>query len=304
MRRIARRGVFHRQPHVADLLGHPLVDLLNVAPDRLDLIGDRGCRLREMRTTQVPVPTRQSRPVVGGRDTQELRLRVERRHVRFGKGLRRIGGAPGMEDASVIELQFFMGDVAEGIADGPTLQRTLRGRDDVDLAVQQRRRQLEQGEIGKLVLHARTDVAVLRAVAEDFTDLEARDRADQATVLRIVDVRRRRGVVRRILRRRGNVDRPLRPVLGDDFHLDDLGRAVAAVVVKADLALLAAPLLGQNLDLVVTDTNIRTIWRVFNLCIRIDDDGVRIRILLDCDIIIYGQDAANRQDCAKRESKT
>ena len=69
--------------------------------------------------------------------------------------------------------------------------------------------------------------------------------------------------------------------------------------MKADLALLAAPLLGQNLDLVVTDTNIRTIWRVFDLRIRIDDDGVRIRILLDRDIIIYGQDAANRQDCAK-----
>ena len=300
VRRVAGRGVLHRQAHVADLLRHPLVERLDPRQfrrvrrrqDLLHLVRDAGGRLLEVRDAQVPVPLRERRPVLRGRDAHVLHLRVKGRHVRLLERLRRVRDRPRVADAAVRQRLFRVVHVAERVAHGGVDERALLRRDEGDGAVEHRHRPFEHRDVRELVLDARLEVPAARRILQHVADLEPGDGADDLARLRVVDVLARRGVVRRLLRRRRDVDRALDAVRADGRDAHDLRDAVAAVEADRDRALVDPPLLGQDLDGLLLDGDERAVRLEFRRRGAVDQHRIRVGILFQRDVIV---DAERRQ---------
>ena len=305
MRRIARRRVFHGKAHVPDLLGNELED----APDGLvfrlasqvlrqlpHLRDQRGVSLREMRRAEIPVPLRDLGPALGRRDAHVLHLRVEGRHLRLGKRLRRVGDGERVHDGPVVERTFRRDNVAERMANRLLSDRQRRRRPDLEGRADDRTRPFHHRDVGPLALRPRLEHLAVRLHVDGFADLEAGDAADDLAVEGVVDVRRHRGVVGLLLHRLRHVDLPLDAVRADCADIGDLAEAVALQIVERSRALVAPALLGEDLRPRLVPGLVRAVRVVCDPLDLVHKNGIRIGKPLRRHVVVAPANKC-RHDC-------
>ena len=236
VRRVARRRVLHREAHVADLLRDELVHRAHLvdwrgictdAPhDFLDLVRHRGVRLFKVGNRDIPVPLRELLPVGRRGDAQVLALRPVGRHRRLGEHLRRVLDRPAVDDAIAVSDDG-RDDIAKRIAHGDVLERARNGTVDPDGRADYRHRRLEDLHVGPLVLDAAFRHYAARLDVERLANLDSGNGARENFVERVVDIRGGRGVVGRLLQRRGEVDGAGLALGVDDFDEEYLALPVA-----------------------------------------------------------------------------
>ena len=197
-----------------------------------------------MRNAEIPVPPRDGLPIVGGRNVEILDDLVKRRRVRFGKRLRGILCDPDVFYTTVGKRLGRILDVAERVSYGHTLQRTLLGRNDADGLLEDRASPLKYGNVGVVIFNARHFNFFSRAVENDIANFKFGNRANDFAVHRIVNVGGDGGVIRRLLRRLGEIDITDRTVGARNLNLENLSRSVTRIERKRNHALLAASFFG------------------------------------------------------------
>jgi len=286
VRFVTRRLGFGRDAQVPDFLRDPEEDGLDPFRTGLlsrDQLPDGRAHfpggLFQVRSREVPVPSRHGLPVRDRAHQKALSLGIQRRHFRFFKGPGYVPGDPLIDDGIFVVGLAVLHRAGYLVLQRDTPERLAFRGNDRDPVVHDGVDAFEGAEIAEFSCHTGLHELVMGDEVNRIPDAETRDAHLEEAVVGIVDIRGHLGGIHHLPAVLLHIDRPDASIFRDDLHQGKSSGVVRDGEGRRDGAVASPPLLREHLHVLLEPFHIGAVLGIFRPGLLCDDDDVGIGIL-------------------------